>query len=82
MKANHRKAYRVLKQIARSEGIMVDEVIDVINASIQQAYAAACISGQTDIMERWKRIPCSGELPNALELLEYLGENYRKMGML
>lgn len=81
MKGRHRKAYRILKQIARNEGILVDEVIAEINASIQQAYAAACMSGHTDIVERWKRIPCSGELPNALELLEYLGENYRGMGM-
>ena len=74
----HRKAYRVLQQVAREQGVTVETVIREINVSIYDAYTRAHASGDTEALKRWEQIPCSGELPDALEFLEYMGGRLRQ----
>ena len=73
MKKKYAGAYRALKQVARLENVTVEYVIEEIEHSIRLAYAECIKRGDQEALEKWRRIPCEGELPTALELVEHLG---------
>ena len=66
-------AYRALQQVAKQQGTTLEHIIEEINKSIRIAYADAVRIGDMAAIERWKQIPSEGVLPNALELVEYIG---------
>ena len=70
------KAYRILLQVARKENTTIDDVINEINIAIAFAIATSVADGNQSAMSRWKTIPCKDAIPNALELIAYLGERY------
>ena len=72
MKNKHTGAYRALQQVARQEGVTVEQVIREIESSIRMAYAESLKKGDRAALKKWQSIPCEGELPNALEMVEHL----------
>ena len=65
MENMHAKAYAALQMVAWKEGTTLEDVVTSIEFAIQDAYDSK--GG-----EAWKEIPCQGERPDALELMEYL----------
>ena len=73
MKEKHPAAYCVLQKVAKQQGTTVEHVIDEINKSIRYAYDDSIRKGDLKAISIWKAIPCEGELPDALEFMEYMG---------
>ena len=69
---NKEKAQAALLTGAIQNGIPLETVI----REIEKAIAAAYQSAQKDpaALEKWRKIPCKGEVPSALEMISYLGE--------
>ena len=73
MKHKHPAAYRALEKAARQQGTTVEHVINEINKSIRYAYDESVHKGDLKAIALWKEIPCEGNLPDALEFVEYMG---------
>ena len=73
MKQKHPAAYRALQKAAKQQGTTVVHVIDEINKCIRYAYDDSIQKGDLKAISMWKAIPCEGELPDALEFVEYMG---------
>ena len=71
-------AYYALRQVAKKEGISVQQVIQEIDVVIGEAYSAAKKGKDLEVLARWDLIPCKGEIPTALELVAYLGAKCRE----
>lgn len=63
----------LLKIVAESEGISVDEVEN----EMQRAIDAGFNSTDQSIREEWKRIPFKGNKPTIKEVLEYFLKQIR-----
>ena len=66
------RAYHALRKVAKMEGISVQQVVENIDEAIGEAYRTAKEENDREVIERWSKIPCRGELPTALELIVYL----------
>ena len=73
MYKKHARAHRALTEIARKEGIPVDQVVREIEEAILDAYSSAQKNNDRATLDQWADIPCEGHLPTALELITYLG---------
>lgn len=59
---------KVLKTIAMSEGITVEEVEN----EMQRAIDAGFSSQDESVQNEWSKVPFKGDRPTSKELLEYL----------
>ena len=73
MKKHHKKAWKALRQIAKREGVSVDYVTEHIEQAVKEAYMHAQIIGDERVLGLWAKIPREGALPNAVEMIEYMG---------
>ena len=77
MKKSHTKALRIIRKIAKKEGVPVGYVIDSIEEAIQEAYLYAEMSGDLERLALWNEIPREGKIPNAFEMIEYMGGKFQ-----
>ena len=73
------EAYHALRQVAKKEGISVQQVILDIEEAITEAYFTAKKEDDQPVLERWNAIPSKGEIPTALELVAYLGDKLQSV---
>ena len=71
---NIKRAYRVLEEIAKRNGVTVEEVIYNIEAGINETIDEAIRENNVAELNEWKKIPCAGSRPTAAELVACLGE--------
>ena len=69
---NKEKAQAALLTVALQKGIPLEAVIQEIDTAIAAAYQTAQKNPAS--LDKWKRIPCKGEIPTALEMVSYLGD--------
>lgn len=67
-------AYQALEKVAEMEGISVETVVGNIEEAIAAAIKTSKERHDQQTLERWAQIPCSGDVPDAFELVAYLGE--------
>ena len=65
-----------LQQVADENGMSLEMVIGEIDQMIETSMK----SPDPCVQERWARIPRTGKVPTALELMEYLIEQARARG--
>lgn len=70
------RAYRTFEEVARRRGTTVETVIAGIEEGIAEAIETAKRTNNTAVLNAWKKIPCAGKIPTAVELLSCLGERY------
>ena len=68
------RAYWALIQTAQKEDTTVEEVIQQIELSIMEAILNAAENQDWNTLERWRRIPCTGDFPTAAGLVAYIAE--------
>ena len=68
----------MLRRIAEQECVSLDYVVKSIEQAGREAYLMAKICGDVRTMAMWDRIPRTGEFPNAVEIIAYMGEKYRR----
>lgn len=71
---NIKRAHRVLEEIARRNGVTVEEVICDIEIGINETIDEAIRENNVAVLNEWKKIPCVGSRPTAAELVACLGE--------
>ena len=64
----NKRALAALRRVAEENGVPLETVI----AEIEQLIRACTKSEDPDIRRQWAAIPCAGEVPAPLELMEYL----------
>ena len=64
------KAVKIIEQVARSHGVSPEEVTSEINEAIREAATTQNPKAQS----LWSLIPREGDLPNAAELIAFLGQ--------
>ena len=67
------RAQRALEETARRNGISTEQVIAEIEEAIAEAVSQAQREGNRSILACWDQIPCEGDVPNAYELVAYIG---------
>ena len=65
---------RALEETARRQGIPLEEVICEIESAIEMVITQARRERDEQILAQWEKIPCKGDVPNAFELMAYIGE--------
>lgn len=75
---NIERAYWTLQELAKQQGVTVAEVMADIDECINEAIVTIKRNNNQEVMERWKKIPCIGEIPTAVEFVAYLGEELIK----
>lgn len=68
------RARRALEETARRQGITLEEVFFEIEEAIETAISQARREKNEQILAQWEKIPCRGPVPDAYELLAYIGE--------
>lgn len=63
-------AKRALAEVARCEGITIEEVRAAIIESIEEAYHTSDPTAKA----LWAQIPCEGEVPTPEELIIWVGK--------
>lgn len=67
-------AEEAIRKTAAKEGLAVEE----IRKEMEKAILIGLCSQDPTVRERWKRIPCKGDVPTPEELIEYIGKNTKK----
>lgn len=67
-------AYKALEQVALKMGITVSEVIFEIDEAILAAYSKAKESNNVELLRKWQKIPRKGEIPTAVEFVDYMSK--------
>jgi len=67
-------AEKAIREIAVREGITVEEV----RKEMKKAMLIGLCSQDPSVQEKWKRIPCKGEVPTPEELITYMAENVKE----
>ena len=67
------RARRALKETARRQGITEAQVVSEIEESIEEAISQARKEKNDKVLAQWEQIPCKGDVPNAYELVAYIG---------
>lgn len=62
-----------IRKIALREGITVEEV----RIEMKKAMLIGLCSQDPAIRERWKKIPCKGDVPTPEELIIYMAQNVK-----
>ena len=78
MNPKYIKAYLTLKLTALIEHCTYKEVYESIEESIMDAYSTAVREENQAALDAWKKIPCKGNIPTPLELIDYLGRKCKK----
>jgi len=68
------RAHRALEETARRGGSTKEQVVREIEETIAEVLAKAHKENNRKILEQWEMIPCEGDVPNAYELLAYIGK--------
>lgn len=66
------KSYSVLEEVARREGVPVENVTENIEYAISEAIEKCRRENNQEKMAFWAQIPCVGDTPTPHELLVYL----------
>lgn len=69
-----KEAYEALVLVAKEEGLPVETVIAEIDKVIHIGYNKCISEKDENGIAKWKRIPCEGEIPTALEFVSYMRE--------
>ena len=77
MKKDHKKAWKIINQIAKQERVTIEYVMESIEYAAKEAYLRAWLLGDLEKMKMWEKIPKEGENPNALEIIEYMGNKFK-----
>lgn len=72
------KAKRALRNVVKMYGISEREVVTEIEYAISETLETVRRENDVTAMEKWRKIPCKGEIPNAYELVAYLSEEVEK----
>ena len=75
---NMERAHRALEETARRHGITKEQVAAEIEETIAQVLARARKENDREILRQWEKIPCRGDVPDAYELVAYLGKKAGK----
>lgn len=67
-------AEKAIQEIAMRERITVEEV----RKEMKKAMLIGLCSQDPSVQEKWKRIPCKGEVPTPEELIAYMVENVKE----
>lgn len=67
-------AEKAIQEVAMREGITVEEV----RKEMKKAMLVGLCSQDPAIQEKWKRVPCKGEVPTPEELITYMAENVKE----
>ena len=78
MKADHKRAYRTLCKIVKQEGVSVAYVTASIEQAAREAWADAQSVGALNALKMWDFISKTGEFPSAVEILAYMGKQYKQ----
>ena len=78
MKTDHKRAYRTLRKIAKQEGVSVAYVTASIEQAAREARTDALRVGDLNALKMWNSIPKAGEFPSAVEILAYMGKQYKQ----
>ena len=68
MKKTTKDAERALQEVARQNGMTLEEV----KKEIRLAMLAGLCNTDPAVQARWKDIPCAGEVPTPEELIAYV----------
>lgn len=63
-----------IRKTAAKEGLAVEE----IRKEMKKAILMGLCSQDPATRERWKKIPCKGDVPTPEELIEYISKNTKK----
>lgn len=66
-------AYMAILNSATKHGITVEKAMSEIEFSISEAIRIAKAENNTHALKLWRMIPCKGEIPTAVEFVDYLG---------
>ena len=77
---NAENIHRVLERVAENNGVTVEEVTQSMNDAILDAISRCCRENDQQGLALWNAIPCAGKIPNAQEVIAFLGK--RVLGML
>ncbi len=72
------KARMALQEVARREGVSLEEVVREIEVCIAEGMENCRRENNTAALDEWAAIPRAGEVPTPCELLAYLGGKLRK----
>ena len=67
-------AEAAIRKIAMREGITVEEV----RTEMKKAMLIGLCNPNPAIRERWKNIPCKGDIPTPEELIVYMAQNVKE----
>lgn len=69
---------KILRQVARREGVTVAQVRRDINDAIRQAIEISKLENNQHALELWRQVPCKGEIPTPEELIPWIAEYVRR----
>lgn len=71
---NKINAEATIRKIALREGITVEEV----RTEMKKAMLIGLCSQDPAIREKWKKIPCKGDIPTPEELIVYMAQHVKE----
>ena len=77
MRKDHRRGWKVLREVARREGVPLSHVVKSIEEAAEEARANARKNGDMELLRMWESIPKKGEKASAVEIVEFLSGWYR-----
>ena len=72
------RARKALEEVARRDGITLEEVVYEIEDCIAEAIENCKQQNNKVALRKWASIPRTGETPNAFELVAYIGNKVRQ----
>ena len=69
------RANRALEAVARKDGMTLDEVRKNIELGIKEAIDTAIAENNVAALNEWRKIPCAGSRPTAVELVAFLADS-------
>lgn len=72
--SEEKKVEKILRQVARREGVTVAQVRRDINDAIRQAIEISKLENNQHALELWRQVPCKGEIPTPEELIPWIAE--------
>lgn len=67
-------AEEAIKKIAMQEGVTVEEV----RKEMKEAMLIGLCSQDSAVVEKWKQVPCKGDVPTPEELIAYIAQNAKE----
>jgi len=72
---NKTNVHQALEIVARNHEESLENVIFCINTAIRDAYSRNMQANEQLAHSLWDKIPFTGDIPDAVELLQYLASN-------